>query len=78
MANLLIYGGLGLLIIGACFGIFIAIKGGRETGWADVRGLSLFNHDKISPQMKKLTSVWAVIMIIGLLIAGIGLAIGLK
>ncbi|MCI8998225.1 MAG: hypothetical protein HFJ95_04440 [Muribaculaceae bacterium] len=81
MTNILIYSGLGILLLGSIFGIFVALKGYRNDARSDIKGMSstgFFQQHKISPEMKKLTRVWGCIMISGFILLGIGISIGLK
>ena len=51
MANILIYSGLGILILGSLFGIYIAVRGIKESGGKISSELQLnpFNHVNRSP-----------------------------
>lgn len=80
MANSFIYSGLAVMLLGAVFGIFVAVKGFRETEWTEAKRISIrgsFTRGYVSPRMKKLIRIWVLVMIAGFLITGIGLAIGL-
>lgn len=76
MANLLIYGGLIIFLIGSAYGLFVAIKAFRQSG-----GNGLLCPDfsapgsRLTPQMRKLTKIWAVIMVVGLMTVTIGMII---
>ena len=80
MANLFIYGGLGILLAAAVFGFFVAVKGYRETKGNMPRRIVPFDFSQVpeSPQMKKLIRIWSVGMIAGFIITGIGIALGLN
>ena len=80
MVNLFIYTGLTIMLIGALFGFFVAYKGYKETNWKEVNKISsraLFMRGPRTPQMKKLSNIWRIIMIIAFVVVGIGIAIGL-
>ncbi|MBO5455803.1 MAG: hypothetical protein J6A20_04735 [Muribaculaceae bacterium] len=80
MANIFIYSGLGILILGSLFGIYIAVRGIKESGgkFSSELQLNPFNHVNRSPVMKRLTKSWMIIMVIGFIVTGIGISIGLK
>lgn len=79
MTNVLIYGGLGIMLLGAVFGFFVAVKGYRATDWSKVKRMqvNLFHQGSTTPRMKRLILAWGIIMIIGLIITGIGIATGI-
>lgn len=79
MVNLFIYTGFGILLIGAVYGLFIAIKGFKTTDWtgSSRNHESSFNRGKNSPIMKKLTKIWYVTMLIGFMFIATGITIGL-
>lgn len=64
------------MLAGALFGIYVASAGLREshTTFAQSMRNSMFAHAKPSPRMRRLIIVWAVIMIVGLILAGAGIA----
>lgn len=80
MANIFIYSGLGILILGSLFGIYIAVRGIKESGgkFSSELQLNPFNLVNRSPIMKRLTKIWMIIMVIGFIVTGIGISIGLK
>lgn len=68
------------MLVGAIFGLIIAVKGYMQTEWRQVRRISYWNNfqfGQMSPQMRKLTRIWAIIMVLGFILTGIGLSIGL-
>ena len=81
MANVFIYAGLIVMLAGAVFGLFVAVKGYRQTDWRKAGRISYyarFTHgNSHSPEMKKLTRIWGIIMLAGLILTAIGIAIGL-
>lgn len=80
MANAFIYAGLIVMLTGAVFGLFVAVKGYRQSDWHSIGKISYyarFTHGGTSPEMKRLTRIWGIIMVAGLILTGIGLAIGL-
>lgn len=80
MANIFIYTGLAILLIGVVFGFVVAVKGYRATDWHSVKKISyrgMFQRGEPTPQMKTLIRIWGAVMILGFIITGIGLAIGL-
>lgn len=81
MADIFIYTGLGIMLLGAIFGLGVAVKGYKETDWSGVRKISIwggFQRGGISPVMRKLTYIWVGIMIMGFIFVGIGLSVGLN
>ena len=75
----LIYGGLGLLLLGTLFGFVVAVKGHKATDWKNVKNISArgrFYWGDVSPEMRRLARVWTGIMIVGFILIGIGLSIG--
>lgn len=81
MGNILMYTGLGIMLLGAIFGFFVAVKGYKETDRSGVKKISLwagFQRGPMNPAMKRLTKIWGVIMFAGLVIVFTGIAIGLK
>lgn len=81
MANVFIYGGLAILLIGTLFGLFVAIKGLSESksgSKGKAVSLMIFNPSPVSPEMRRLFKIWAWLMVCGLVAVGIGLAIGTK
>lgn len=78
MANIFIYGGLGILLAAAVFGFFVALKGYKETKGNMPRRIFTtdFSYGTKSPQMKKLIRIWSVGMIVGFIIIGIGITVG--
>ncbi len=80
MANVFIYAGLIVMLAGAVFGLFVAVKGYLQSDWRSIGKISYyarFTHGSTSPEMKRLTRMWGIIMVAGLILTGIGLAIGL-
>lgn len=80
MASAFIYVGLGILLIGAIFGLYVAIRGFKKTGWKMVTELHVWDNmpnGTASPVMQKLTWTWGGIMAIGFFVVFIGLLIGL-
>lgn len=81
MVDFLIYIGFGVMLVGALFGIVVAVKGMRENNWADVRNISLwspFHRKQLSPLMRRLTGAVGLLMLAGMVLAGIGIIIELK
>lgn len=80
MTDFLIYTGLGVLLLGAVYGIYVALMGLKEQNNGSIRWSSLFyfHFGAQSPKMRKLTRNWAVIMIAGAILTAIGIAVGLK
>lgn len=80
MANIFIYTGFGIMLLDALYGIYIAVKGIKSRNANSLEKHNIFNFQfgSVSPEIKKLVTVWGVIMILGFAITGIGLAIGLK
>ncbi|MDO4319022.1 MAG: hypothetical protein Q4C34_00460 [Bacteroidales bacterium] len=81
MASIFIYAGLGIMLVGAAYGIYVAVKG-LETRKGDSSKphpfIAGFQFGPVSPEMRRLITVWGVIMIVGLIVTGIGVAIGLN
>lgn len=80
MANAFIYAGLIVMLTGAVFGLFVAVKGYRQSDWRSIGKISYyarFTRGNSSPEMKRLTHMWGIIMVAGLILTGTGLAIGL-
>lgn len=77
MADVFIYGGLGILLIGCVYGLFVAIKGFLESKGRNV-AMSFFNPSTVSPQMRRLIRIWAWLMVLGFVSLGIGLELGSK
>lgn len=80
MDDILIYTGLTILILGSVYGIYAAVKGCREQGFGfgDILTLNRFNRTPTSPAMKRRITIWAVIMAVGFIVTGIGIATGLN
>lgn len=81
MANIFIYIGFGIMLIGAAYGIFVAIKGieSRKRNGDKVHSfITGFQFGPVSPEMKRLMIIWGIIMLMGFIFTGIGLAIGLE
>lgn len=81
MTNVFIYGGLGILLIGAVFGLFVAIKGYKEqnrNGKNHAFLSGVFMRGPMTPEMRKLVSIWGGITIVGFIILVIGISTGLK
>lgn len=80
VTNALIYTGLGILLLGTIYGIYVAVKGyeGRKGDGGKISLLTGFQPGSVTPQMKRLIWIWGVIMIIGFVLTGIGITIGLK
>lgn len=81
MTNILIYGGLGILLLGSVFGFFVAYKGYKETDWGGVKRISArgaFTRGPKTPAMKRLVRLWLAIMILGFVLLGAGISIGLS
>ena len=81
MANMFIYSGFTILLIGAAFGLIIAVKGYKETDWGKIKRISYFGdfqRGEKSLKIKRLTRIWCGIMIAGFIVLGIGLSIGLN
>ncbi len=81
MDNILIYTGLGILLLGACFGIYVSLKGLRNRKSkhsATPLAIPLFQSEPDDPEMKKLKKIWSAVIVIGFIFTGIGIAIALK
>lgn len=81
MADVFIYSGLGILLLGAVYGLCIAVKGyrdGRKRGESNLSLFFGFNFGSATPQMRRLTVIWGIISIIGFIVLVIGLATGLN
>lgn len=80
MANIFIYTGIGIMLLGALYGVCIAVKGigSRKGNGSEIQNMFSFQFGSVSPGMKKLIAIWGAVMIVGFIITGIGLAIGLK
>lgn len=75
MGNVLIYGGAALMLVGCIFGLVGVVKGFRIR-----KGLSAFMPDfnaKIDPDIKKYVILWAILVIMGFAMVGIGITLGL-
>lgn len=60
MANIFIYGGLGVMLFGAVFGFYVALKGYKSTGWDNIKRITTrgqFMRGPMTPQMKKLVRI---------------------
>ena len=80
MANLFIYIGVGIMLFGTIFGMYVAIRGYREIDWSSVKRRPMFGNlsqHKMTPAMRKLTWMWCAIMFFSFIIVGVGLSIGL-
>lgn len=79
MYSIIIYCGLGILLIGSIFGFYVAYKGLRDSNGGLARSIKLnvFTQGPPSPYMRKLIKIWLAIMLIGFIITGIGISIGL-
>lgn len=82
MTNFLIYGGLGLLLIGAIFGLIAAVIGCKIQHWKfpDILLPKMFfgPMPKLPQNMKKCLLVWGITWVVGIVILIIGLNMGLK
>ncbi len=78
MANIFIYTGIVIMLLGALYGVCIAVKGIRGRKGNESENMFSFQFGSVSPGMKKLIAIWGAVMIVGFIITGIGLAIGLK
>ncbi len=80
MANIFIYIGFCIMLLGALYGIYVAIKGIRMRKTDGVEKLNMFNFQfgSVNPEMKRLITIWGIIMVVGFIVTGIGLALGLK
>lgn len=80
MANVFIYAGLCIMLLGALYGIYVAITGMRDRNEDRLKKQNMFgvHFGSMTPKMKKLMTVWGIIMVLGFIITGIGIAIGLK
>lgn len=79
MADIFIYSGLGIMLLGALYGIYVAIRGIRSRKDDGSGMLSAFNFQfgSVNPEMKRLIINWGIIMVAGFIVTCIGLAIGL-
>lgn len=78
-ADWFIYPGLGILLLGAIFGFYVAYKGYRSTDWSNLKRISsraVFFRGEPTPSMKKLIRTWMIIMIAGFILLAIGISIG--
>lgn len=81
MVNFFIYSGLGIMLLGALYGLCIAVKGYLSRIKSGENRSNIFNGfmpGNVSSQMRKLIRTWGIIMIAGAILTGIGLALGLK
>lgn len=80
MANIFIYIGIAIMLLGALYGVCIAVKGirSRKSNSSEIQNIFSFQFGSVSPGMEKLIAIWGIVMIAGFIITGIGLAIGLK
>lgn len=81
MVDFFIYTGLGIMLLGSLFGIYVGFKGMKslqENGSGARNILSRFEFRPVSPELKRLINIWRLIMLIGMVVTGIGLAIGLN
>ena len=77
IANIFIYTGLFTMLLGSLYGIYVGYRGKRSKN-------NILNDDhtgdfkigNVSPEMKRLITIWRVIMLIGFVLVGIGIAIG--
>lgn len=78
IANVFIYTGLFTMLLGSIYGVYVGYKGKRSKN--DL--LNNYNKDfqigHVNPEMKKLVTIWRVIMFIGFMLTGVGIAIGLN
>ena len=58
MANILIYSGLGIMLLGALYGIFVAVKGIERRKESGLRNVFCFRLGSVQPQMKKLITIY--------------------
>lgn len=74
MADIFIYSGLAIMLLGAIFGFFVALRGYRSTDWKFVRRIqpNAFSHGNTSAAQKRLQRCWAAAMAIGIAITGLG------
>lgn len=77
MANFFIYTGLVILLTGAVFGIYVGIQGirSRKNHSGKFSLLAAWQFGPVSPEMKRLIKIWRILMLIGGIITGIGIAI---
>ena len=68
------------MLLGALYGIYIAITGMKSRNENCFKNQNIFGVQlgSMTPKMKKLLTVWGIIMVIGLMLTGIGIAIGLQ
>lgn len=75
MGNIMIYGGAAVMLVGCVFGLIAAFKGVRRK-----KGLNAFMPGfsaKMDPDVKRSVILWGVLMIIGFVMVGSGIAISL-
>ncbi len=79
MANTFIYIGLGIMLIGAVYEFFVAVKGYHSSKgqWWQRFQLNAFYQGPPDPKMRRLIKIWMLIMITGFAFTGIGISIGL-
>lgn len=77
MANVFIYGGLGVLLLGSIFGVYVAVKGYMATNWSKTKRIigPSFYHGNVDPKTERLVRIWVITMFIGFILTGIGMAI---
>ena len=77
MANVFIYGGLGVLLLGSIFGVYVAIVGMKATDWGKTKRIigASFYHGNVDPKTKRLVRIWVITMFIAFILTGIGMAI---
>lgn len=80
MTDVFTYSGLAMVLIGTVLGLYIAIKGYKSTEWSRLKKIYVwadFQRGPISPQIRRLSRLWTVIMIVGLILIGTGMTVGI-
>lgn len=81
MSDILINTGLGIMLLGAVYGLIIAIIGYRNRPKSTAPASPMyaaFQTGHKSPRMKTRIRIWAIMMIAGLLLTGVGISIPLS
>ena len=73
MSDILIYCGLGLMLIASIYGLFVAIKGYRRQHSVGLLSFPVSNPP--DPTIKRLIKIWGILMFAGFVIIGIGMIV---
>lgn len=62
-----------MLLLGAIFGVFVAVKGYKATDWGKTRRIigDSFYYGNVDPKMKKLVRIWVIMMFSGFILEGV-------